>query len=122
MRGSAAVEFALVLPLLLVVGLALLQVGLLAKDQLLVQEAARAGARQAAVSADDASVRDAVEEAAAGLEPSMLAVSIARDASPDGPVTVDVTFDVPIAVPFVGWLFPSGVHLAAGATMRQENL
>ena len=48
-RGSAAVEFALVLPLLLVVGLALLQVGLLTKDQLIVQEAARAGARQAAV-------------------------------------------------------------------------
>src|SRR5207245_11209466 len=56
-RGSAAVEFALVLPLLLVVGLALLQVGLLTKDQLIVQEAARAGARQAAVSNDDGSVR-----------------------------------------------------------------
>jgi len=42
-RGTAAVEFALVLPLLLVLTLALVQVGLLAKDRLLVEAAARAG-------------------------------------------------------------------------------
>ena len=43
--GSAAVEFALVLPVVLVVALALVQVGLLARDRLLVEAAARAGAR-----------------------------------------------------------------------------
>jgi Flp pilus assembly protein TadG len=42
---TAAVEFTLVLPLLLVVSLALVQVGLLVRDRLLVEEAARAGAR-----------------------------------------------------------------------------
>ena len=42
--GSAAVEFALVLPLVLVVALALVQVGLLVRDRLLVESAARAGA------------------------------------------------------------------------------
>jgi Flp pilus assembly protein TadG len=44
-RGTAAVEFALVLPLMLVVGLALVQTGLLVRDRLLVEAAARAGAR-----------------------------------------------------------------------------
>lgn len=44
-RGTAAVEFALVLPLLLMLTLALVQVGLLARDRLLVEAAARAGAR-----------------------------------------------------------------------------
>jgi Flp pilus assembly protein TadG len=43
--GTAAVEFALVLPLLLVIALALVQVGLVIRDRLLVEEAARAGAR-----------------------------------------------------------------------------
>ena len=43
--GSAAVEFALVLPLVLVMALALVQVGLLVRDRLLVESAARAGAR-----------------------------------------------------------------------------
>jgi len=44
-RGTAAVEFALVLPLVLVVALALVQTGLLVRDRLLVEVAARAGAR-----------------------------------------------------------------------------
>ena len=44
-RGSAALEFALVLPILLVMGLALVQVGLLARDRLVVEAASRAGAR-----------------------------------------------------------------------------
>jgi Flp pilus assembly protein TadG len=43
--GTAAVEFALVLPLVLAMALALLQVGLLARDRLLIEAAARAGAR-----------------------------------------------------------------------------
>jgi len=120
-RGSATVEFALVLPLLLVVGLALLQVGLLTKDQLIVQEAARAGARQAAVSGDDGSVRQAVSEAAGGLDLSLLTTVIARDASSAGPATVTVTYDAPIAVPMVRWLFPSVVRLSARVTMRQEG-
>ena len=51
-RGSAAVEFALVLPILFVVLLGLVQVGVLAKDELLVQQAARIGAREAAISPD----------------------------------------------------------------------
>ncbi|MGH2595857.1 MAG: TadE family protein, partial [Actinomycetota bacterium] len=37
--GSAAVEFALVLPLVLVMALALVQVGLLVRDRLLVESA-----------------------------------------------------------------------------------
>ena len=44
-RGTAAVEFALVLPLVLVVALALVQTGLFVRDRLLVEAAARAGAR-----------------------------------------------------------------------------
>ncbi|MFB3739469.1 MAG: TadE family protein, partial [Candidatus Velamenicoccus archaeovorus] len=56
-RGSATVELALVMPILLLVCLALVQVGLFARDQLVVVQAARAGARQAAVDLDDGSVR-----------------------------------------------------------------
>jgi Flp pilus assembly protein TadG len=120
-RGSASVEFALVLPLLLVVGLALLQVALFAKDQLILQEAARAGARQAAVSHDDGSVREAATAAAATLDRSRVQVAIERAPASDGPVTVVVTYDAPIVVPVIRWLFPSHVRLSARATMRQEG-
>src|ERR687891_321583 len=58
-RGTAAVEFALVLPLVLLVALALVQTGLLVRDRLLVEGAARAGARAAAVQDDPGAIRDA---------------------------------------------------------------
>ena len=69
-RGSAVVEFALVLPLLLLLCLALLQIGLLARDQLLLVQAARAGSRQAVVDPEDGTVRSAALQAAPGLDPT----------------------------------------------------
>ncbi len=44
-RGSAVIEFALLLPVLLLILLAVVQVGVLASDQLVITQAARAGAR-----------------------------------------------------------------------------
>jgi Flp pilus assembly protein TadG len=122
-RASAAVEFALVLPLVLVMGLALVQVGLLVKDQLVVVGSARAGAREAAVDADDSTVRQiAVASASAGgLDPSAIEVEVSREGGTGSPVAVKVSYHAPVAVPLVEWLFPSTVDLAGEATMRQET-
>lgn len=120
-RGSASVEFALVLPLLLVLVLAVLQVGIYVTNQLVVEGAARSGARQAAVSLDDATVTDAVTGAAAGLDPAALEVTIARGDGAGSPVTVTVVYRAAAIVPAVGWLFPSTVELTATATMREET-
>ncbi len=118
-RGQATVELALALPVLLVVVLAAVQIGLLARDQLVVVQASRAGAREAAVTPDDGSVRASVAAAAVGLASDALTVGIARDAPP-GPVVVTLTYAAPIHVPFVGWLFPRTVELSARAVARQE--
>jgi len=114
------VEFALVLPILLVLALAVVQVGLIARDQLVLAQASRAGAREAAVTVDDAAVRAAVLEAGPGLDPGRLDVSVARGGSRGDPVTVSVTLTEPIRVPFVEWLFPPSVTLRGQAVMRQE--
>ncbi|MFL5766236.1 MAG: TadE/TadG family type IV pilus assembly protein [Actinomycetota bacterium] len=119
-RGSAAVEFALVLPILFVVLLGLVQVGVLAKDELLVQQAARIGARQAAISPDGDSVRAAAVAASGGLDDSRMTVAVSGGAAQGDPVSVAVTYEAPIAVPFVEWLFPPSVSLDAGATDRRE--
>jgi Flp pilus assembly protein TadG len=120
-RASAAVEFALVLPLVLIMGLALLQVGLLVKDQLVLQGSARAGARQGAVSTDDAEARQAAIDAAASLDSEHLEVSVTREAGGGSPVTVVTVYHAPLIVPLVDWLFPSVVDLTASAVMRQET-
>ena len=113
-------EFALVLPLLLVVALALVQVGLVVRDRLLVEAAARAGARAAAVEADDAAIRTTALAAASDLEPSLATVQVVRAGAQGDPVTVTIGYDEAIRIPFVSWLFASGVHLESAATDRQE--
>jgi len=120
-RGSAAVEFALVLPLVLVVSLAIVQVGLLVKDQVLVEESARAGAREAAVSADDEQVRQAVLSAAVGLDEGQLDVTVTREGGAGSAVTVTVVYQAPVDIPLVTWLFPGSVDLRGAAVMRQET-
>ena len=57
-RGSAVVEFALLLPIVLLLLLAVVQVGVLTRDRLLLAQSSRAGAREAVTRTT------AVEEAA----------------------------------------------------------
>ncbi|HEY5905998.1 MAG TPA: TadE family protein [Actinomycetota bacterium] len=119
-RGTAAVEFALVLPIVLAIVLALVQVGLLVRDRLLVESAARAGARTAAVDPDEDAVRASVLRAAPALDEGAVSLAIARAGARGEPVTVTLTYVAAVRVPFVAWLFPEGVSMQAEATDRQE--
>jgi Flp pilus assembly protein TadG len=114
------VEFALVLPLVLIVTLALVQVGLFVRDRQLVEAAARAGARAAAIQADPAEVRSAALTAAPGLDPARTSITIARSGSRGDPVEVRVTYRDPARVPLVGWLTGGGVTMTTTAAARQE--
>jgi Flp pilus assembly protein TadG len=119
-RGSAVVEFALVLPLVLVVVLGLVQVGLVVRDRLLVEAAARAGARAAALQDDAAAVATAALAAAPGLDPALARIETSRAGSRGDPVTVRVTYDEPFRVPLISWLVGTGVAMNAAGTERQE--
>ncbi|HEX6581603.1 MAG TPA: TadE/TadG family type IV pilus assembly protein [Actinomycetota bacterium] len=119
-RGTAAVEFALVLPLVLVVALALVQMGLLVRDRLLVEAAARAGARAAAVQDDPSAIRTAALAAAPSLEDGSVEVEVARAGLRGEPVTVSLRYAAPVRVPFVEWLFGGPVGMSASTTARQE--
>src|SRR5687767_5403763 len=119
-RGTAAVEFALVLPLVLVVALALVQTGLLVRDRLLVEAAARAGARAAAVQEDASAIRAATLAAAPSLEETGVDLAVTRAGVRGEPVTVSLRYLATIRVPFVDWLFGDSVGMTASTTARQE--
>ena len=119
-RGSAAVEFALLLPILLLLLLALVQVGVIARDSLVLTQASRAGAREAAVQGSRDAVEDAVRTAAVGLDPARIDVDATWSGTRGAPVTVEVTYDAPVASLLAGWLLPEIVSLRGSATMRQE--
>ena len=118
--GSAAVEFALLLPILLLVLLALVQVGVVARDQLLLTQASRAGAREAAVVGSLDAVHDAVHAAAAGLNAERVVIDVSWGAERGEPVTVSLAYDVVVAAPLAGWLLPESITLVSSSTMRRE--
>jgi Flp pilus assembly protein TadG len=118
--GTAAVEFALVLPLVLIVALGLLQVGLIVRDRLLVDEAARAGARAASLQPDLDAVRSAALAAAPVLDATRITVQTTREGGRGDPVQVTVRYSDPLRVPLVAWLVGDEVVLDASVTARQE--
>ena len=114
-RGQASVELALVLPVLLLFLLALLQTALVARDEVLVQDAARAAAREASVDAGGRRVVDAARRTLGGAE-----VDVRRSGGVGEPVSVVVRYHDHTNLPLIGPLFPD-VTLTAHATMRAER-
>jgi hypothetical protein len=114
------VEFALVLPILFVVALGMVQLGLFLRDQLVLVEAARAGAREATVDGAEAGIRAAVDRAASTLDVGRVQMRIERQGGQGDPVRVVLEYPDPPAIGVVAWLFPSAIQLHAEATMRQE--
>jgi hypothetical protein len=84
------------------------------------RQAARAGAREASVTADDDAVRAAVGRSAAVLSTADLSVEVDHSGEQGQPVSVRVAYADRVVVPAVGWLFPASVDLSASATLRQE--
>lgn len=119
-EGQATVELALVLPLLMTLALGMLQVALIARDQILVVHAAREAARHAAVDPRPAAVRSAATRAAKALKPEALTVEVSRAAGRTSAVTVSVAYRAPTGVVLVGPFLPD-VEMGANATMRSER-
>jgi Flp pilus assembly protein TadG len=108
----------LVLPYAVLVLLALVQVGVVVHDQVMVTHAAREAARAAAVRPELAAARRGAE-AAGGLDPGRLHVAMTRI---EGRGTVEVRVDYVCVtdLPLVGPLVPD-VSLRADATMQVER-
>jgi Flp pilus assembly protein TadG len=118
-EGQAAVELALALPLVALLLLAVVQLGLLVRDQVLVVHAAREAVRQAAV---DPSTEAAAREASAssGLAGDRMRVALSGRGAPGSHVRVTVTYRAPTDVPLVGAAI-GDVEMHASATMRVEQ-
>jgi uncharacterized membrane protein len=120
-RGAASVEFAAVLPLVLIALLLVVQVALVVAEQLVVQHAAREGAREAAVWNDDARARDAAIRAG-NLDSDRTEIDVTPADRPVGaPVTVTVRYRVPLVVPYVARFLPADVTLTASSVYRVER-
>jgi len=115
------VEFALVVPLLLVVLFGIIQFGVVYNDYITLTDATRVGARKAAVSRRDANpvgaTVDKVESSATGLDLSKLDVTVDAVWEHGEDVTVAATY--PYDINLLGIVVASG-ELEAETTERVE--
>lgn len=99
-KGQALVEFALILPFMLLLLFALVDFGRGFYTWLVVTNAAREGARAAAVQSDTATVKGKINSSAANLDPSKLTITLGNIRGTRGTATtVDVTYNFQFVTP-----------------------
>ena len=124
-RGQAAVEFALVLPLLIVLLLGIVEFGVAFSHYVTLTDATRVGARKAitvrigGTTPDDAT--QAVRDAAGDLDQSQLQVSVDDPSwtTSGSQITVTAKYPYKIDIPLLGLSVMSGT-LTAQAEERLE--
>ena len=126
-RGSVAVEFALLLPLLMLLVFGIIDFGRALNAQITLTQAAREGARVAALGQPNSAVVSRVGEAATGLGTLTVTMcgstgSSGQSCCPaNGPQGADATVQVSYQFPFVT---PIGamVGLGSGLTLTAQGV
>ena len=116
-RGAAAVEFALVFPVLVLLLVGIIEFGAMFNAQLLVQGAAREGAREMSLTGSVTQAQSAALGVAPGLSPALTTadVTVSPATCTDG---TDVTVTVHYDKPFLTGMFGTTLPLEASATRQ----
>jgi Flp pilus assembly protein TadG len=121
-NGQTMVEFAIVVPIVLLILFAIIQFGILFHNYVTLTDAVRAGARQGAVSRHlssgrEAAVEDRVRDSAVNLDQGQLDVDVTATWNQGADVTVTATY--PYDIDLLGFVISSG-DLTSTATERVE--
>lgn len=126
-RGDAVVEFVLVAPMLLVVLLGILEVGRVVDAWLVVENAAREGARVAAQAPPGADPATTGQQAAltylsSGLAPrsDVVGTLVPSPVVTSATVTVSTEADIQLYTPLFQAILPSPVPVRASVSMRRQ--
>jgi Flp pilus assembly protein TadG len=116
-RGAAAVEFALILPVLLVLVLGIVEFGHAFQVQAQLSSAARDGARSAALGNTATTARTQVKNSASTLNPAITDTQITVGTCQTAATPPTVTVTVAYRMPFWTGFFGSGVNLTGKGVM-----
>jgi Flp pilus assembly protein TadG len=120
-RGQAMTEFALVMPLLLLLLLSIIQFGIVFNQYITLTDAVRAGARKGTVArrlkSPETAVDTQVRNAATDLKSSDLQVTVTSSWAQGSDVTVTATY--PYDIKLLGLVVKSG-RLTSTVTERVE--
>ncbi|WP_134683978.1 TadE/TadG family type IV pilus assembly protein [Brevibacillus migulae] len=122
-RGSAMVEMALVLPMLLILLCGMVELGRIFHSYIVIQQAARDAVRYVSIGESDAKVSSVILQSIPSLDAKRVTYSIQPK---DGyrktgdAVSVEITYAHAMLIPFLKGLLPDPFPLHAKLTMRME--
>ena len=119
-KGANAVEFAIILPILVVLIFGIFQFGIAYNNYITITHAAREGARRAAVDLNNPLLKQIIIERAypVPITEDDITINYPPDPKIGDPVEVIITYEITIEIPLVGsWDIP----LTNKAVMRLEN-
>ncbi len=123
-KGQALVEFALVLPLLLLLLMTIFEFGNIFYSYLLITAASREGARMGVVGNNDTEIIQRVQEICSTLDTEQLTVEIVPENTANRyrgvPLQVEVDYDVYLITPMLSTFLPDPFLLKARSVMRIE--
>ena len=135
-KGASAIEFAIILPVLVVLLFGIVEFSILLYDKAMITNASREGARAGIIydvpRPNDAEIKEVVKVycgthlinlgSAASLEDDDITITITRTGSSSGDtlqVKVEYQYDFLVIPNFIGNL-AGGINLGAETTMRME--
>jgi Flp pilus assembly protein TadG len=122
-RGQALVEFAIVLPILLLLVMGIAQFGMMFNSYLSLQNASRDGARAGAVGNSTTEIKNLILSTSPRLQESNLTITVTpSDANrkPGDTLTVKLSYDYKLTVPIISNIFNNAIKLNAQTSMRIE--
>ena len=118
-KGASAVEFALILPILIILVFGIVEFGIAFNNYIALTHAAREGARIAAVDLNNPDLKNIIIERAFPVQITEddIVISTPEGTNIGDPVEVEITYNISITIPLVGsWDIP----LKNKAIMRLE--
>ena len=122
-KGQAMVEFALILPVLLLLVMGIAEFGMMFNSYLSVQNATREGARIGIVGASNEEIEERILNTSPSLKKERITITIdpGNDTRISGEtLKVLVEYNYQMAVPFISILFGGNVNLSGESSMRIE--
>jgi Flp pilus assembly protein TadG len=122
-RGASAVEFGLIIPILLILVLGIVEFGHAFQVQGTLSAAAREGARAMALRNSQSDARAAVRDAASALNPDVTdaQISITPASCPTGTTTTNVRLTIDYPMPFLTDFFGASIDLTGTGVMRCQG-
>lgn len=122
-KGQALVEFAIILPVLLLLIMGIVQFGMLLGSYLTLENAAREAARAGIIGSTDTEIQGVITSTSPNLDMGKLKVSITPSEATrvsGGTLTVKLTYNYSLTVPIISNLFNNEVVLNSQTSMRIE--